>query len=269
MPSKQPPKAAPVITLTTDFGTSDHFVGAMKGVILGIAPRVRLVDISHAIAPYSVNEAAFVLSEAWRYFPKGTIHLVVIDPGVGSERRPIVVEAGGHYFVGPDNGVFSLVYETTKPKVRQITNPELMLPKVSRTFHGRDIFAPAAAHLARKILPSRFGKQIHDFVHAPKIKPVRTKSGVWCGAVLKVDRFGNLITNFHVNQFDSVKTRPIELRVAGQTIRRFALTYADTEIGETFVVLGSSGYLEIAANQANAAELLGSSAGAPVELKMY
>src|SRR5882724_2177689 len=120
-----------IITLTTDFGVSDYFVGAMKGVILGIAPAARLVDVSHAVAPYNVNEAAFVLAEAWCYFPKGTIHVVVVDPGVGSERRPILVEAGGHYFVGPDNGVFSLVYEATKPKVREITNAKLMLPNVS------------------------------------------------------------------------------------------------------------------------------------------
>jgi S-adenosyl-L-methionine hydrolase (adenosine-forming) len=265
MPSKPPP----IITLTTDFGSSDYFVGAMKGVMLGIAPAARLVDISHAISPYNVNEGAFVVSEAWCYFPKGTIHVAVVDPGVGSARRPIVVEAGGHYFVGPDNGVFSLVYDATKPKVREITNGKLMLPKVSRTFHGRDVFAPAAAHLARRIPVARFGKQIHDFAQAPKIKPMRSESGAWTGTVLKVDHFGNLVTNFHVNQFDSVKTRPIELRVAGQTIRRFALTYADTEIGEMFVVVGSSGYLEIAANQANAAELLGSGVNAPVELQMY
>src|SRR5262249_14690540 len=134
-----------VITLTTDFGTADHFVGAMKGVILGIAPKVRIVDITHEIAPFDLNEAAFVLSQVWRWFPKGTIHIAVVDPGVGSSRRPILVEARGHRFVGPDNGVFTMVYDSAPHRVRIIANPRLMLPEVSRTFHGRDIFAPTAA----------------------------------------------------------------------------------------------------------------------------
>jgi hypothetical protein len=249
-----------LITLTTDFGAADHFVAAMKGVILGLAPRARIVDITHEIAPYDVNEAGFVLAQAWHWFPQGTTHVVVVDPGVGSERRPILLEAGGHYFVGPDNGVFSMIYAAGKHKVRVISNRKFMRTEVSRTFHGRDIFAPAAAYLTRKIPAASFGKLITDYVH---------NSQAPAGSVLKVDRFGNLITNFHIDKFSGIQTRPFELRIGRQIIRRLALTYSDTEIGEVFVIVGSSGYLEIAANQENAAQKLGCGQGTPVELKLY
>ena len=144
----------PIITLTTDFGSGDHFAGTMKGVILGIAPRASIVDITHEIAPYQVGEAAFVIAQAWRYFPKRTIHVIVVDPGVGSARRPILVEAGGHLFVAPDNGVLSMIYGAVKHRVRVISNAKVMLDPVSRTFHGRDIFAPAAAHLVAGVAPA-------------------------------------------------------------------------------------------------------------------
>src|SRR5258708_5188751 len=152
----------PLIPLTTDFGTADHFVAAMKGVIAGIAPRARVVDITHEIPPYEILEGAFIIGEAWRCFPTGTIHVVVVDPGVGSARRPILAEAGGQFFVAPDNGVLSMIYAGVKTKVRVITNTKLIAREVSRTFHGRDIFAPAAAHLARGVPVARFGKLIDD-----------------------------------------------------------------------------------------------------------
>jgi hypothetical protein len=249
-----------LITLTTDFGTADHFVAAMKGVILSLAPRARIVDITHEIAPYDINEAGFVLAQAWHWFPRGSTHVVVVDPGVGSERRPILLEAGGHYFAGPDNGVFSMIYAAAKHNVRVISNRTLMRTEVSRTFHGRDIFAPAAAHLVRKIPAASFGKLITDYVRNPQAP---------AGRVLKVDRFGNLITDFHIDHFSGIKTKPFELRISSQIIRRLALTYSDTEIGEVFVIVGSSGYLEIAANQENAAKKLGCGQGTPVELKLY
>src|SRR5580698_8876197 len=150
------------ITLTTDFGTSDHFVGTMKGVILGISPRAQIVDITHEIAPQDVSEAAFVIAQAWRYFPKGTIHVVVVDPGVGSARRAILCEAEGQFFIAPDNGVLSMVYDSARCKVREITNSKLFLKKVSKTFHGRDVFAPSAAHLSKGLAPAKFGEIIHD-----------------------------------------------------------------------------------------------------------
>jgi S-adenosylmethionine hydrolase len=258
-----------VITLTTDFGTADHFVGAMKGVILGIAPRARFVDITHEIAPYDLAEASFVISQGWTCFPKGTIHVVVVDPGVGSARRPILCEAGGHYFVAPDNGVLSMIYDAAPHKVREISNKKLASRNISRTFHGRDIFAPAAAHLARGVKPAQFGKPVHDFLRSFLLKPTQISRHDFSGTVLKVDRFGNMITNLPIAQFPEVKTRPIELRVGLERITRLALTYAETAIGELFVIVGSSGYLEVAVNQGSATKILGCGAGSPVELEMF
>jgi S-adenosylmethionine hydrolase len=259
----------PTITLTTDFGTSDHFVGAMKGVILGLVPRAAIVDITHEIVPYDVNEAAFVVAQAWRYFPKKTIHVVVVDPGVGSERRPIVCEAGGHFFVAPDNGVLAMIYDAAPHKVRAITNVKLMLKEVSRTFHGRDIFAPAAAHIASGVDTAKFGKPIQDYVRGFQIKPHQIGRHSWKGIILKVDRFGNLITNFQIDDYAGAKTRPFELRVGMERISRLALTYSETTIGDVFAIVGSSGYIEVAANQASAAKILGCGAGAGVELEIF
>lgn len=258
-----------LITFTTDFGLSDHFVGTMKGVVAAIAPRARVIDISHDIAPYNVTEAAFVIAEAWPYFPKGAIHVVVVDPGVGSSRRPILAAAGGHYFIAPDNGVLSLVFDAAAHKVRVISNPKFMRPDISRTFHGRDIFAPAAAHLAKGAKAAAFGKLIHDYVRTWNAKPALKAKDSWRGAILKVDRFGNLITNFAARDFAGITARPFEVRAGTKHIHRLALTYAETEVGDLFVIVGSAGYLEIAANQASAAELLRCSAGAFVELDFY
>jgi len=259
----------PVITLTTDFGASDHFVGTMKGVILGIAPRATIVDITHEIPPYDLNEGAFVIAQAWRYFPKRTIHVIVVDPGVGSARRPILAEAGGQFFIAPDNGVLSMIYDAAPQKVRVISNPKVIGKQVSRTFHGRDVFAPAAAHLAAGVPAPKFGKLITDYVRSFLLKPERIARHVWTGTVLKVDRFGNLITNLHIDDFADVKTRPIELRVGLERIHRLALTYAETAIGELFAIVGSSGYIEVAANQASAAKKLGCGSGSPVELEIF
>lgn len=258
-----------LITLTTDFGQSDHFAGAMKGAILSIAPRARIVDITHEIAPYDLNEAAFVIAQAWKYFPKRTIHVVVVDPGVGSERRPILAEAAGHFFITPDNGVLSMIYDAAPHKVRVISNPKLARKQVSRTFHGRDIFAPAAAHLARGVPAAQFGKIIHDYIRSFLVKPTRLSRRDWCGIVLKVDRFGNLITNLHIDDFPDVKTQPIELRAGLERIHRLALTYSEAAIGELFAIVGSSGYIEVAANQASASKILGCEAGSPVELEIF
>ena len=258
----------PLITLTTDFGSSDHFVGTMKGVILSIAPRATIVDITHEIMPYDVNEAAFVIAQAWRYFPKKTIHVIVVDPGVGSSRRPILCEAEGQFFIAPDNGVLSMIYDAAAHKVREITNARFMRKDVSRTFHGRDVFAPAAAHLAAGESASKAGKPISDYVRSFLLKPQQIGRSQWSGVILKVDRFGNLITNLHIDQFAGVKTKPFELRIGLERIHRLALTYAETEIGDVFAIVGSSGYLEIASNQASAAKLLGCGAGAAVELEI-
>src|SRR5689334_23263200 len=198
----------PLITLTTDFGTADHFVGTMKGVMLGIAPRARLVDITHDIGPFEVSEGAFTIAQAYSYFPKGTIHVVVVDPGVGSTRRPLLAQMGGQYFIAPDNGVLSMIFAREKSKVRHITTERYFLRPVSRTFHGRDIFAPVAAHLASGVPPARFGKLIDDCLRLTFERPNQTGKNAWSGSVLKVDRFGNLITNLHVDEVTNLQVRP-------------------------------------------------------------
>jgi hypothetical protein len=261
---------APTITLTTDFGLVDHFVGVMKGVILGIAPASRIVDISHGVQAFEINEGAFVIAEAYRYFAKKTIHVIVVDPGVGSERRPILAEIAGQYFIAPDNGILSMIFaREEKKKVRHVSNEKYFLNPVSRTFHGRDIFSPVAAHLAAGVPPARFGKLIENYVKLSIGKPNRTGKRVWTGVVLKVDRFGNLITNLHIDEFPDVRTRRFELNAGLQQISRLAATFSECPPGELFVVSGSSGYLEVAVNQSSAAKLLGITSGSPVELVIY
>ncbi len=259
-----------IITLTTDFGLADHFVGTIKGVILGIHPSAELVDITHEVGSYAIPEAAFAVSQVYPYFPKKTVHLVVVDPGVGTSRRPIIVEAAGQYFVAPDNGVLSMVLSREKHKVRPITNEKAFLHPVSETFHGRDIFAPVAAHLARGVPASRFGKPLcKDYLQLNFEKPVRTGKRNWNGAVLKIDRFGNLITNFHISDFPVVRTRPFVLTVGGCDLTRLAQTFGTEPPGEPFVLVGSSGYLEVAINQGSAAKMLGVASGAPADLSLY
>jgi|ERR1051326_2177168 S-adenosylmethionine hydrolase len=261
---------AQTITLTTDFGLADHFAGTMKGVILDIAPRVSIVDITHDVQPFEITEGAFVIAQAYRYFPRKTVHVIVVDPGVGSQRRPILAEMGGQYFVAPDNGVLSMIWNReAKKKVRHVTNDNYFLKPVSRTFHGRDVFAPVAAHLASGIPPARFGKTIDDYVKLAFDQPVRMGKRVWTGMVLKVDRFGNLITNLHIDEFRDVLTRPFELNAGLQQISQLAATFSECAPGELFVLVGSSGYLEVVANQGSAAKLLGVCSGSPVELTLY
>lgn len=259
----------PIVTLTTDFGTSDHFAGVLKGVILSIAPRATIIDITHDVPPFSIAEGAFTVSEAYRYFPPKSIHLAVVDPGVGTSRRPILVEAAGHCFIGPDNGLLALVYSREKSKVRHITNARLFLKNPSATFHGRDIFAPAAAHLARGLAPSKLGPLIHDYLRPSIEKPVRAGHRVWTGTILKIDRFGNCITNFHIADFPAVRERPFVLIPGVVKVTRLVSNYAEAPFGEPCAIVGSSGYLEVAANQANAARILGVASGAPAELSIY
>jgi len=259
----------PLITLTTDFGETDHFAGVMKGVILSLAPRATIVDITHGVTPFETAEAAFTIGEAARYFPKKTIHVVVVDPGVGSERRPILVEAEGQYFLAPDNGVLSLILARSRCKVRRLANRRFQLKEVSNTFHGRDIFAPAAAHLARGAKPAQFGPLVNDPLRTPIGEPTRIGTRCWAGAVMKVDRFGNLITNYHVSRFPQVQTRPIVLNAGVHTVEKVVRCYAEAEPGTPVALVGSSGYLEIALNQGSAAKALGLGTGASLELSIY
>jgi len=259
----------PIITLTTDFGLSDHFVGVMKGVILGIQPAAQLIDISHGVQPYEIADGAFTIAQAYRYFPKKTVHVVVVDPGVGSARRPLLAEMAGQYFVAPDNGVLSMVFAREKSKVRHITSERYFLDPISRTFHGRDVFSPVAAHLAAGVTPAKFGKPIDDYIRAAFDKPAHTGKHTWTGTILKTDHFGNLATNFHIDHFPSIRTHAFALKIGRQTVTRLALTFSECTPDELSVVVGSSGYLEVAASQASAAQTLGCGAGTPVELTFY
>src|ERR1700733_3897590 len=186
----------PVITITTDFGTNDHFVGAMKGVIVDIVPEAQIVDISHAVQPFDVLDGALTIAQAYSYFPNGTVHLVVVDPGVGTARRPILLSTGPHYFVAPDNGVLSLVYaREPRLQVRHIHAEHYYRQPVSNTFHARDIFAPVAAYLAKGVESAKFGEEISDYIRFNAPKPKLADAQTLRGVVLKVDRFGNMITN--------------------------------------------------------------------------
>ena len=249
----------PLISLTTDFGLSDHFVGVMKGVILGIAPRARLVDITHEITPFNVGEAAFVISQAWRYFPKRTIHVAVVDPGVGSQRRPLLVECGGQVFVGPDNGVFSWVCEREENwRALHLTKDRFFRHPVSKTFHGRDIFAPVAAALSNGIPSDEFGDQVSDIVWLESLKPETEDDGRIKGRVIHIDRFGNCITNLTREDFaGSEATAPTKLIVDAREITSFREFFSDFgKDAEPFCVIGSAGFLEIAARNSSAAALL-------------
>ena len=213
-------RTRPIITLTTDFGLTDHYTGVMKGVILGICPAARIVDITHECRAYEIGEAAFTVAQVYRYFPPKTVHVVVVDPGVGTARRPILVEASGQFFVGPDNGVFAFVLSDEKHKVRAVTNAKYFLQPVSQTFHGRDVFAPVAAHLAKGVTAARMGKPIDNYLRPHSIKPERTARRGWTGSILKVDRFGNLITNFLASEFPHAVTGAFAMTVGLQTISR-------------------------------------------------
>ena len=262
------PKA--FITLTTDFGTTDHFAGAMKGVIASIAPGAESVDISHQLTRFDITEAAFFIGEIWRNWPPKTIHVVVVDPGVGSSRRPILIEADRQYFIGPDNGVFSFVLKQAKKwSARELTNNKYFNKAVSRTFHGRDIFAPVAAHIASGVKPTLLGKKIADPLCLALPVPDRTSRRGFTGTILKVDHFGNCITNFLSADFPAIQTSPFEAVVGLETVRRLALHYSECEPGEFFLIEGSSGYLEISLSQDSAAKRLGCSSGAPVELTFF
>jgi S-adenosylmethionine hydrolase len=260
----------PVITLTTDFGLKDHYAGTMKGVMLSIAPLARIVDLSHEVSSFEITEGAFVVAQAYHYFPRGTVHVVVVDPGVGSARRAILVETAGQYFVGPDNGVFGMVFSREgRRTVRAITAEKYFLKPVSQTFHGRDIFAPVAAHLASGVPASKFGKRIEDYLRPLSEKPMRSARRGWTGMVLKVDRFGNLITNFTLEEFPQIADGRFEMQIGLDVLRRVAANYAECAPGEAFLIAGSSGYIEVSVNQGSAAKLLGCGSGSPIELTVY
>lgn len=258
-----------ILTLTTDFGLNDHYVGAMKGVILGLCPSAKIVDVSHGVAPFEIAEGAYTIAQAWRCFPAGTVHVVVVDPGVGTARRPILVEAGRHYFIGPDNGVLAMVYQRERAKVRLISNESLFRRPVSRTFHGRDIFAPVAAHLAAGFSAALVGDPIDNYLKPDFVKPHRAGKRTWIGQILKIDHFGNIITNFHVDDYGDLALRNFQLELGPVTVTALANNYAERAPGELFAILGSSGYYEVSLAQGSAAAHVKCQAGAAIELLVW
>jgi S-adenosyl-L-methionine hydrolase (adenosine-forming) len=260
----------PIITLTTDFGTNDHFVGAVKGVILDIVPEAAIVDITHAIQAYDVLDGAIAISQTYTYFPTGTVHMVVVDPGVGTTRRPIIASSDGYHFVAPDNGVLSMVYaKEERIHVRHVTSEHYFHQPVSSTFHGRDVFAPVAAYLAKMVDSHKFGDEIEDYVKFAAPRPKPAGDNRLRAVVLKVDRFGNLITNLtpqHAPSVFGANPTPFKIVVGTKEITDIRTAYAEGAPGEVFGILGSMGYLEIVANRAAAAQLTGAGKGSEVSI---
>ncbi len=254
---------APLITLTTDFGTRDGFVAQMKGVILGINPRARLIDVTHDIEPFSVLEGALVLKGISSHFPSGTIHVAVVDPGVGSKRRGIVLCTEDQTYVGPDNGLFSLIMSDNRACImREIQNPDYMLPEPHPTFHGRDIFAPVAAHLSAGKPFEEVGPLVHDPIML-SIPPVKENAEGLEGAVIYVDRFGNLTSNIDKAMLNKIVGTVCVGNVTIQGLSRF---FGEVPEGEAMALINSFGLLEIAVNQGNAAQVLGIGKGEPVRV---
>jgi S-adenosylmethionine hydrolase len=247
-----------IITLTTDFGARDPFVGAMKGVILSLVHDVHLIDITHEITPQDIIEGAFVLAGAVPYFPRSTIHVAVVDPGVGGDRKGIVIQQGDTIFVGPDNGIFGMVLQKDTPyRAVEIRNPSLIRETVSATFHGRDLFAPAAAHLSKGVNLDAFGPPVERLVELPVSVP-QIHGTRMVGRVIHVDRFGNLITNISKERFDLfVKGRGMEVHAGERTLRGIGQTYSAVPPGELIALFGSMEVLEIAINCGNASEVTG------------
>jgi S-adenosylmethionine hydrolase len=258
----------PILTITTDFGTKDGFVGTLKGVIWSICPSAQIADISHEIAPQNIMEGAFALWRAYPFFPDGTVHLAVVDPGVGTSRRPVAARIGGHIFVGPDNGLFTPIYEDGEKKgwvieIVQLINPKYFLPDISRTFHGRDIFAPVAAHLANGIPLRELGPVITDPVRIPMLKPEKTVDG-WHAHITVVDVFGNCTTDLPAAAL--AKCEKVTFHICGKKVHGLTASYGHAQPGELIALVDSENYVEIAIVNGSAALALGVHVGDVVEV---
>ena len=254
----------PIIALLTDFGTRDYFVGAMKGVILSINSKIKIVDITHEIPAQEISAASFVLRACYKNFPPQAVFVAVVDPGVGSDRRAILVEADEYFFIAPDNGLLGFVFNSRENfKVYELTDERFFNQPVSRTFHGRDIFAPCAAHLASGVKPNEFGAQIFDFVTVEEIAPQKTDSGEIVARIIHADHFGNLITN--LKQADLPEKFVLEIggRRIGNLQKYFS---AANRKGELLLIFGSAGFLEIAAFGASAQKILNAEVGRDIKV---
>jgi S-adenosylmethionine hydrolase len=259
--------------LLTDFGLKDPYAAEMKAIILNLCPNARIIDISHLIEKFNVCMGAFILASASPYFPKGTIHVVVVDPGVGTKRRALLVETEEAFCIGPDNGVLMLAAKKQKIKhVYSITNKQYMLPKVSHTFHGRDIFAPAAAHLAKGCRPDTFGPEIKDYL-VPKFAEPRLSRRELTGQVLHIDDFGNIITNIsksHLEKIGVTEGSRLRIRLEKKIVRiEFGSTYGEAKAKSALALIGSHDFLEVAVNQGNASKQFNSKTGDDVVLSLF
>lgn len=253
-----------ILTLTTDFGVDDAYVAIMKGVILNIAPQTRIVDYTHGIKPGNVVQGAYLLRSGYRYFPRGTVHVAVVDPGVGSSRRAIAIQTPDATFIGPDNGIFSLVVEDAQrawPRdthMIELTEARWWLPNVSATFHGRDIFTPVGAHLVNGAAFAALGRPIADLTPANRTTPQALGNGALMGRIVHIDRFGNCITNItteHLHEY--VLGERLVIEIIDQQLRGLFRTYSDGPTGTPMCLIGSSGHLELAVRNGNAAQYLG------------
>jgi len=265
----------PLITLTTDFGLTDPFVGVMKGVIASICPAAQVIDITHGVKAFDLLDGALAIWQARGYFPAETVHTIVVDPGVGSSRQPVVCRMGNAWFIAPDNGVLTLVERDVRRQGgavshRSIENRQYMLPAQSNTFHGRDIFAPAAAHLAAQIergnvQPETFGPEIEGLIPLDVPEPIHNPDGSIEAVILKSDKFGNLLTNLAAADLPDDRSN-FSLELGSLRITRFCRYYAEAPKGELFAIVGSSGLLEIAMNQGSAQARTGMTPGTPFRL---
>jgi S-adenosyl-L-methionine hydrolase (adenosine-forming) len=260
----------PIITLTTDYGTSDHLTGVLKGVILNINPEASVVDITHSVIAHDILDAALTIGLVYKYFPPRTIHVVIVDPGVGTARRPILVASDQHYFVAPDNGVLSSVYDQTEALYAwHVTSEHYFRQPVSNTFHGRDIFAPVGAWLSKNWHTASFGEPITDFVRFAIPKPKASGNTVK-GIVLRVDTFGNLMTNVKPEDAPALVADggKFAIKVGNGEVKKLVQTFAQGAQGEVFGLIGSSGYLEISVNKGSAAKALAVGRGAEVTVEL-
>jgi len=261
--------ARPIITLTTDYGTNDHFVGAMKGVILNVNPEATVVDNTHGVIAHDILDGALAIGRTYKYFPARTIHVVVVDPGVGTQRRPILVAGDTHYFVAPDNGVLSVIFDQSETiHAWHITSEHYFLHPVSNTFHGRDIFAPVAGWLSKSWQTASFGEEITDYVRFAIPKP-KTAGTAVKGVVLRVDHFGNLITNVTPEDVPGLvgANASVKIRAGNAEVKKMCATFSEGAAGEPIGIVGSSGYLEIVVNKGNASKALGAVRGSEVTVE--
>jgi S-adenosylmethionine hydrolase len=262
-------KSSGIITLTTDFGLEDPYAAVMKGVVLSINPAARIIDISHSVKAGSVMQAAMLIKEAYPFFPKGTVHVAVIDPGVGGKRRPILVKTEDHFFIGPDNGVFwPIIKGHEQTSIIHITESRYFLPDISRTFHGRDIFAPVAAHISIGMDPLEMGQAISDPVTLEFPVPEQRGETLY-GRIMRIDHFGNLITNIKKRDLEKfLGPEKSAITLGKLVIEGLSNTYSEVGAGETLALIGSTGCLEISVNKGRASDFAGTDPDAVIDMEI-